>query len=140
LFELERGNCDLLVLLLIVMTAAVLAKQTLPRDLLAGFCVALAVWIKIYPAMLVLGLLAARRPRAVVCVVLAYVAIGLADYPDTVQHIQAVRSYVADYDMRLHASAHPFGTWWKHFWDGTPLAALARVPGIVGAGCVLAPL
>jgi hypothetical protein len=140
LFELERGNCDLLVLLLIVMTASALAKQTLPRDSFAGFCVALAVWIKIYPAMLVLGLLAARRYRAVVCVVLAYLAIGLADYPGTVQHIHAMRSYVADYDMRLHASAHPFGTWWKHFWENTPLAIVTKMPGILGASCVLAPL
>jgi hypothetical protein len=139
-FEMERGNCDLLVLMLIVIAAGALGKHSLPRDLAAGFCVAVAVWIKIYPALLLPGLVAARRPRALVCAAVAYLAIGLADYPDTLRHVHAMRSYIADYDIGLHPTAHPFGTYWKHLWAGTRLAALTKIPGTVGACGVLAPL
>jgi len=63
-FEMERGNCDMLVLMLLLLAGALLPKRSLGNDVLAGGCLALAVWIKVYAGVLGLGLLALRRPRA----------------------------------------------------------------------------
>ncbi|HEV3120188.1 MAG TPA: glycosyltransferase family 87 protein [Gemmataceae bacterium] len=136
-FEMERGNCDMLVLVFLLLAGALLPKRSLGNDVLAGGCLALAVWIKVYAGVLGLGLLALRRPRAAVCMALAYVAFGLADYPDTVRHIASTRSFVQHYDITIHPSAHPFGTYWRHLWEGTWLAG---IPGLLGAACALLPI
>jgi hypothetical protein len=139
LFAMERGNCDMLVLMLVLVTAAVLHKPSLACDLAAGICLALATWIKIYPGALGIGLVGARRPRALACMALAYVGIGLADYHGTLESIEAVRTYVAEYNIPFHVSAHPLTTYWSHFWEGTRLAMLARLPAPAAAAFVLLP-
>src|SRR5262249_18546820 len=140
IFALERGNCDILVLLLIILAAAALRGSSVYRDLAVGACLGLAIWLKVYPAMLVLGLLALRRPRAVICVGLAYTAIGLADLPDLPHYWQNTRAYIKAYDIAIHWTAHPLGTCWKRLWEGTSLAPFARIPGTVAAGCAIVPL
>jgi hypothetical protein len=72
MFELERGNCNVLPLLGIV-GVAIFAQR--PRSWAAdgaiAACVAVAAGIKAYPAILILGLLALRNFRA------ALLALGL---------------------------------------------------------------
>jgi hypothetical protein len=140
LFALERGNSDLLLLLLLVLTATALQRHTWFRDLCVGLFLGAAVWLKVYPALLVPGLLALGRPRALVCSVFAFLAIGLASPSDTLQHIESMRLYAARYDIGFHESAHPFSTYWKHLWENTRLAPLTAVPGMLGAALVLLPL
>jgi Glycosyltransferase family 87 len=140
LFEMERGNCDLVVLMLLACAAWALAKEGLVGDILAGTCAAAATWMKIYPGLLGLGLLVIRRPRALACLLAAYLAIGAADYKDTLQSIASIRAYVRDYDIPVHASAHPFGTYWKHLWEGSRLAFLNKLPGTVAATATLLPV
>jgi hypothetical protein len=136
-FALERGNCDLLVLLLIAATVPMLSKRSFLGDVLAGCCFALAAWVKMYAAILGLGLLAARRPRAGACMAIMFVVFGMMDVPDTLAHLTATRAYLKDYDMPLHWSAHPFAIYWPQLWRGTRLAA---IPGILGATAVLLPM
>jgi hypothetical protein len=64
LFEMERGNWNSLVLLLLLLAARSLGGRTLAADLTAGLCIGLATWIKMYPGLLFFALLAMRRWRA----------------------------------------------------------------------------
>jgi hypothetical protein len=61
LFAMERGNCDLLVLGLLLPAAWLLQAKSPARDVAAGTCLALAAWIKLYPGLLIVGLLTLRR-------------------------------------------------------------------------------
>ena len=51
LFAMERGNWDLLVLAPLALAAFALKEPTWQRDCLAGSCLALAAWIKLYPGL-----------------------------------------------------------------------------------------
>ncbi|HEV3118779.1 MAG TPA: glycosyltransferase family 87 protein [Gemmataceae bacterium] len=136
-FALERGNCDLLVLLMIVAAVPLLSRRSFRGDLLAGACFALATWSKSYAGVLGLALLAMRRPRAAGCMALMFVLFAAVDLPDTLAHIASTQNYLKDYDMPLHWSAHPFAVYWPQLWHGTRLATL---PGILGATVVLLPI
>src|SRR5262249_1815210 len=98
-FELERGNCDVLVLLLLVVAAALLRRPAGWLDVLAGAGLALATWIKVYPGLLFLGLVALRRGRAAAGFAVAFVALGVADLPGTRLYVETVRGYVGRYDV-----------------------------------------
>jgi Glycosyltransferase family 87 len=139
-FELERGNCDVLVLLLLVAAAAVLRRPAAWLDVAAGAALALATWIKIYPGLLVLGLLALRRGRAVAGFAVAFVALGVADLPGTRLYVETVRGYVGRYDVGFHVAAHTLTTHWRHYWQHTRYEALAHIPGALAAGAILLPL
>ena len=139
MFAMERGNCDMLIFLLVLVTAACLRKSSLPRDMVAGGCLALAAWIKIYPAVLVLGLFGARRPRAVLFLGLAYAGIGMMDLQGTSQHYEATKAYVGNYDIPFDSSAHPLTTHWKHLFEGTRFERLSHLPGPAGTAIVLLP-
>ena len=66
LFELERGNCNVLPLLAIVALVAVLEWPDRRRgDIVAGLCIAAATGIKPYAIILLVGLVALRRFRAI---------------------------------------------------------------------------
>lgn len=64
-FAMERGNCDVLVLILVLLAAAALTQPARwPWTLLAASCLALAATLKIYPLAVIAALFALRRPAA----------------------------------------------------------------------------
>src|SRR5262249_47470286 len=138
LYALERGNCDLLILLPIAGAAWALRRRSLPRDLLAGGCLALAAWIKLYPGLLVLSLPALRRWRALVCCVAAAALIGLpglADMPALSANLQAA-ALVSGPPEPYHP-CHALSSCWEYLWSGTPLAFVGRIPGPLAAGTLV---
>src|SRR5262249_36920691 len=84
-FSLERGNCDLLVVLFLLPFPGALPGRERRHDLLGGVCLALAIWTKVYPGLLLCGVAAVRRWRLLGCTVLACTAIGLLDLPGVLQ-------------------------------------------------------
>jgi hypothetical protein len=141
LFALERGNCDLLVLPPLAAAAWALQRRSLPRDLLAGGCLALAAWIKLYPGLLVLSLPALGRWRALACFAAAAVLIGLPGLGD----LPALRANMSESIAREAPAAayHPCHTLsgcWAYLWEGTPLAWLGLIPGSLAAGGIVLSL
>jgi hypothetical protein len=145
LYAVERGNCDLVVLMLIVAAASALRGASPGRDVLAGACLALAAWIKVYPGLLLLGVLALGRWRAVMVATVAGVLIGLADLPGTVQFVANLGPFVVRdapaASGAISETTHTLTGCWSLFWAGTPLAWLGGVHGAVAwVGLVLPPI
>jgi hypothetical protein len=143
LFALERGNCDLLVLGLLLAAAGLLNRPGHARQAAAGALLALAAWVKVYPAVLLPGLLALRRRRAAGWFGLTAVLLALADWPGTLAFLGNARAVVADYtahDLQNLEFSHGLTSCWKVMWTGTALARLGRVPAPVAGPLLLGPL
>jgi Glycosyltransferase family 87 len=143
LYSLQRGNFDLLVIPAVVASAALMQRDTRSADALAGLLLAVAVWCKIYPALLGIGLLALGRWRAAAFLATFVVLIGLAVLPETLRFIEnlsiAVRTerFLAAISPTVHVWSHTLTLNWPKLWAGTPLAAL---PGELGSILLLGPL
>lgn len=135
IFAMERGNYDLLVLAPLALAAWALQRRGLACDLLAGSCVALAAWMKVYPGLLGLGFIVLRRPRALGFCVLAGIAIGLPGLRDLAAFQANAKDLVVRYIPPVFFQfTHSLSADWPLLWAGTRLAWLARVPGLVVAG------
>jgi hypothetical protein len=162
LFATERGQADAVCLAMIVIVALLWWRpSTWMTDIAMGVCIAVAAWVKIYPAVLVPALLVLRRPRAFSAAVAAAVLIGIVPYQATIDSFRAsaqgermgfvreIQSWLTDPDhVRARAGgygvisvdSHSLTTYWGRFWDHFGLTRLATMPGLLGAALVLAPL
>lgn len=130
IFAMERGNCDLLVLLPIAGAAWALQRRSVGADFLAGGCLALAAWIKLYPAVLVLCLPALRRPRALVAFAVINLAILVPSLPYVGPLLANQRIVTTTQKPTIfYPSVHTLSAYWDITWPGTPLAWLGRFPG-----------
>lgn len=139
LFAMERGNCDLVVVGLVLTAVSALRRRTLASDGLAGMALAFACWIKIYPVVLLPVLLVWGRWRALLGTILASVVMGLADLPMVLDWFQRVQAYTQDFDLAFVPTAHSLSTYWRRLLIGGPLDGLGRVPGQLAAGAILVP-
>jgi hypothetical protein len=160
-FAMERGQADAICLLMIVAVAMALARPaTWGRDVLIGACLAVATWVKMYPALAMLGLIALGAWRAFGLAVLEAALIGLIPYRATIasMHASAQRDRVgfiteviewltdpahkpaqlAQY-ATTSIDAHSLSTYWATFWNYVHVDWLARVPGVIGAALLLLP-
>jgi hypothetical protein len=141
---MERGQCDPLVLPLVILAAWLLGRPSRPgpSDALAGSVLGLAAWIKFYPGLVVLGLLGLRRWRAVAAFVVVAGIIGVIDLDGARQAIANGRT-LAGMDppgvAHVHPVQHAIAKFWPHLWAGTSLRGLARLPGPVVAALLLGP-
>jgi len=145
-FALERGQCDHLVLLLLLGAALALRGDQTWRQGLAGALVAVAAGLKLYPGLCLIGLLALRRWRAA----LAFVVVGFglaASQWDFVLATRARLQEVSDWMygprdfVAISALRHSLSGSWYALVRGIPgLQELQHLPGLVGALAVLGPL
>jgi hypothetical protein len=158
LFALERGSGDIWVLLALGAASAALRKKSLTRDVVAGVLLAIAICMKIYPFLLLPGLLALRRWRAAVVGAVATVLLFVIPWKATGwflhNTVSAQHDRSADIVEGLRWLAHPtfgpleqrrFATHWAHslstYW--TPLLGqtfLGRVPGLLVVSLLFAGL
>jgi hypothetical protein len=166
LFELQRGQYNVLVLFLVCCGGYLATRYTtLFAEGAAGICLAVAIWAKLYPIFLLLGLAAGRRLRLLTITCVAVVAIGATDWPMTVDsfHVQASPEresyYHAFESVKLFLSGRwselqPDNTTWKHahhpyfhsladylpgLWVDLGMTQIARIPGLIQAGAIAAP-
>jgi hypothetical protein len=164
LFATERGQADAVVLAMIVVAALALQRRaSWTRDIVIGVCLAIAAWVKVYPVVLVLGLIALREWRALGVSIVAAALIGLIPYSMTMQFIEASRAaqqdrvgFLSEIYQWLHnpsqhrpaqltlyptisVDSHSLTTYWGSFWTYTHLWSLQRTPGVIGAALVLGP-
>jgi hypothetical protein len=145
-FLMERGNFDGVVVLLLVCAVALMRPETAKADALAGLCVALAAWLKVYPGIVLLGLCALRRWRVLAWAVAWGIGLGLAMWPATLAWIESIRAAaqhagtIGDAgDARYATWSHTLPAWWD-FLRTSRRTLLPQVPGIVVAAIVLLPL
>src|SRR5207244_1563190 len=84
-----------LALLFLLPAAWALRKESLWRDGLAGSCLALAAWVKIYPAIFLLGLVPLRRLRAFWCGGLAALGLGILQAPRLAEFLDSAQELIA---------------------------------------------
>lgn len=135
-FAMERGSSDALLLLFILLGVLALRRKTLVWDIAAGLCIAIAAWMKLYPAFLIIALLGLRRWRAAICTVAGIAAIGLATFPWVQQWVNIVSSRLSTNRPSMFYS-HSLSTMWGGLWDDTFLSFLNVIPGYAGAGILI---
>ena len=144
LYALERGNFDLLVLPPLLLAAWALRERSWWRDGLAGACLAYAAGIKIYPAILVLGLIPLRRPRAFVFAGLAGLVLLSFHSGDYAGFRANAAALVAQNDPRVNHflgwTMHSLSATWSLLVEPLGLKPLSRLPGLVAAGLILGPV
>lgn len=141
--EMERGNWNMLVLLFLILSVLSLRGRSLPCDILAGTFAGIAAWIKIYPALLFLGLLALRRWRAAGFFGAAVLLIGLVN----VRGVQQFAANIAepavltpDYLGTFVPWTHTVSGSWLLFCSTVHLSWLSQLPGTAGWGLLVFPL
>jgi hypothetical protein len=164
IFAMERSNCDALVLGLLVLAAHAMNRRTRRADFAAGACLGLAMWIKIYPGLIILAIPALRRWRVFFASVGAGVLIALIFLPATIQFFttgQQSEGYRSKFlSSALHFSqdplkaesgnkinsypplepySHSLPIYWHRFWH-LRSPAISRLPGVIGTAFFLGPL
>jgi hypothetical protein len=145
LFTLERSNFDLITLAGILLAVPLLEKNVLWLDLLAGALLSFGPWVKIYPGLIGLGLLALRRPRCLAGFVLGGVLIGIAWPAETLRSFEVLQIAIARVKSGSLGTAFPP---WSHSlsiaWRDVAAGAgaslkpvLTKMPGSVMALLVL---
>jgi hypothetical protein len=140
LFALERGNWDLMLMPPLVGLAWGLRERSLRRDGVAGLCLTLMAWLKMYPAFLVIAPLALKRFRAVAIFVVASAILTIVYWPQ----LHAMAATIRTLEHRERADlCHVLHSWsqaWRPFWHDTPLEFLTRIPGAIAAFALMLPL
>jgi hypothetical protein len=152
------------VLGLLVLAAGAMNRRTRRADVAAGACLGLAMWVKIYPGLIILAIPALRRWRVFFAAVGGGVLISLIFLPATVQFFRTGQQSEG-YRSKFLASAihlsrdplkaesgklntypplekysHSLPIYWQSFWDRLHLTTIAHIPGMIGTALVLGPL
>jgi hypothetical protein len=143
LFALERSNYDLLIVPCIAGAVALMRKEHTTGDVFAGLLLAVAAWAKVYPGLMIIGLIALRRWRAVGWMAIWGAFIGFMDLPGLKSFLRNIDTEIETAKNlgrmvhEIHPWNHPLGLVWGDLWAGTPLAYL---PGSLGAAVVVGGL
>jgi hypothetical protein len=144
LFAVERCQCDLIALPWLIAGSWLLRSGTRRSEVLAGAAFVMAAWVKYYPGLVIVALLAGRRWRAVAGFVAVGLAVGLADVQGVRGSLENIRSgflhHSIDTPQQMVAHVHSLSLYWRALWSDTPFAALGRLPGSAGAAALLLPL
>jgi hypothetical protein len=142
LFALERGNWDSLLLPPLFGLAWGLRERSPRRDAVAGLCLTLMMWIKIYPALLILAPLALRRWRVLGVAAGSSLALGVVCWPQLQAIARTAQSLDGDMRTDFCDALHSWSQAWSPFWQATffPLSRLADFPGRIGALAAMLPI
>jgi hypothetical protein len=136
MFQLERGNCDVLPLLAVtILVCAFDMRNRLCGDLVVAVCVVFAAGIKAYPGILLLGLVALRHYRAAVFAAALMILKVVIMWPMLSSWLNIIRnSYKVDIGRYCDYS-HSLLMHWELIWRDLGLPSVARIsalPVVVG--------
>jgi hypothetical protein len=141
---MERGNWNILVLFFLLLAVGALRGRSLSSELLAGACAGIAAWIKVYPALFVIGFVALRRWRAVGFFGVVVLLIGLANFRGVLEFAENIkesaRTSTPDYEGGFIAWSHTVSGSWSLFCRNIRLSLLEHLPGTAGWGLLVFPL
>lgn len=128
LFALERSNYDLLIVPFLLGGLALSEKASSTCKTIGGMLIAIAIWMKLYPALLLIGLFAARRFRTLAWTVFWLAIIGLSDLAELAQfaastkiHISRAMADAAPGNFMPCAWNHSLSLSWPALFAHTPL-------------------
>lgn len=159
-FAMERGNGDAIVLAAILVASYLLtSKKSWFWQGVAGGLLSIAIWIKVYPVLLVGSLIAGRHFKAALLGVVAFVAIGVIPWNATRawietsgQNQQARTAVIAEALRWIHTPGtvqfllspddpspigHSFGAFWTRFGQLYAIGPIYFFPGQIASGVVL---
>lgn len=139
LFAMERGSSDALMLAFILLGVWCLRRREWQWELAAGLCLAIASWMKLYPAFLILALLGLRRWRPAAFMAACIAGIGVVTLPWVLQWVKIVSGRLQAETSAIFY-AHSLSAAWNEMWQKTPVAFLSSIPGAVGAGVIILAL
>lgn len=90
-FEMERANWDFISLAALLVALPLLKPRRAPLDFVAGCLLAVCPWVKIYPGLLGLGLLALRRWHAFAGFAVACVGMLIAFWGETIRSLHIIK-------------------------------------------------
>jgi hypothetical protein len=104
----------------------------------------MAAALKVYPALLVFGLIPLKKYRAFTCAIVACAAVGIFRFADLPNFNANVKHLVAHYSPLalggLASDTHSLsGTWKFLWWEGGRLGWLLQMPPVLGAFCIIMP-
>jgi hypothetical protein len=137
-FELERSNFDLWTLAAVLLAYPLFARRKPSTEFVAGALLAIGFWVKLYPGLMGLGLLATRRWRAAGGMMAGAAALFAAAPKDTMKSFETLQiavervKNVAELDPYVPWSHSLSVAWLKigQALQGTPLGRpMLAVPG-----------
>jgi hypothetical protein len=140
LFAMERGNWDLVVASLVLISLPAVRRPSILGDLFAGVCLALAAWIKIFPCILLVGLVALRRWRVAASAMVAGLTVWLIDPRGVREFARNMQESIVLHDPTLDSLSyeHSLTASWRILWMET-LPFLASIPGNVAGSVLVVP-
>jgi len=141
-FAMERGNFDLVVIPFLLLSIWLFQKDRKSLDILSGIVLSVIPWLKVYPGLLVLGLIALKKWRVFTTFILSSLFIGIAYFQETLKFIDNTRSHI-NYmillsnmgpDDRIWPWQHSLTECWSRLWGNT---LLKNVPGFIATAIIL---
>jgi hypothetical protein len=146
-FSIERGNCDFLVVLIILLSLRIIQSRIRFSHFWAGCLFAIAPWIKLYPGLMGLGFLALRWWRVLCGFVFMIIAIGLWDIKDNIKFYYNMKLQISRVEAFSNTTASVYQPWthsismaWLELMKTLGMHSLQRLPGSLAAAVILTPL
>jgi hypothetical protein len=146
LFLVERGQIDVLILLPILASVWLLRRRGGLAELTAGGLLGAAAWVKYYPGVVVVALIALGRRKATAAFAVVAALIGIVDFDGFRQSVRkgsavsTVFSEMAEQYPIVHPVQHSISQAWRQLWFVRPFPILRKIPGVVVAAVLLVPL
>ena len=140
---MERAQIDPIVIPALFLAGWLLTRNGPHRatcELFAGALLGVFAWVKYYPALAFVGLLALKRGRAAAAFCVVFVGIGVIDLPRVREAIAMGTANANDHDnLRAHTNVvqHSIAKFWPRIWHESPFPAIAKIPGSAVAACSL---
>jgi len=145
IFGLERGNYDLLILPFLILSIWLMKKENQSSEIIAGIVLSLTPWLKVYPGILAIGLIALKKWRGLFAFLASSLFIGLINIQETLRFIRNMRLHIDEVktiftmsvDKKILPWNHSLTEYWGWLWMNTPLE---QMPGYAGTAILLGAL
>jgi hypothetical protein len=143
LFQLERGNCDLITVFTILIALPLFSRGDRATDFVAGAMLSIGPWVKLYPGLMGLGLVALRRRWAVLGFVAGGAAIFLSMPAETKRSFDVLGKVMLltrdwaeqnEYPIWSHSLSNAWIVIAQHVSKATGLRFVERIPALAVAG------
>jgi hypothetical protein len=139
---MERGQSDPMVVLPLIVASWLLVRKAAGSDIASGVLLGTTSWLKYYPGLTFVALVALRRPKALVAFAVVAVVIGLVDldgFRQSIKNGALAQSVMADKVPHVHEIKHSIVENWKSMKFVRRVHLLGEIPGSVAASALLLP-
>ncbi len=142
MFAVERGQSDPMIILPLLAAAWLLGKNATWTDIAAGGLLGLTAWLKYYPGLTVVALVALGRKQAVVAFVATAGIIGIIDFDgvrESIKHAHQLQAMMNAVVHPVNDATHSIFENWGIIGIVRRSPSLRQVPAAVVASFLLLP-